>query len=40
MIIAINTKIIANLSTRNDAQNKLLIENDTNLQNLNIIIFN
>ncbi len=28
MIVAINTKIIANLSTKENAQNKLLIEND------------
>jgi uncharacterized metal-binding protein len=40
MIVAINTKIIANSSTKNDVQNKLLIDNDTNLQNSNITVIN
>jgi hypothetical protein len=40
MIVAINTKVIANSSTKNDAQNKSSIENNTNLQNLNITIIN
>jgi hypothetical protein len=40
MIVAIDTKIIAESSTRNDAQNKSSIENDTNLQDSNITIIN
>jgi hypothetical protein len=40
MIVAIDTKIIAKSSTKNDAQNKSLIENDTNLQDLNITVIN
>jgi hypothetical protein len=40
MIVAIDTKIIAKSSTKNDAQNKSSIENDTNLQDLNITIIN
>ncbi len=40
MIVAIDTKIIANSSTKNDAQNKSSIENDTNLQDSNITIIN
>jgi hypothetical protein len=40
MIVAFYTKIIAKSLTKNDAQSKSLIENDTNLQNLNIAIIN
>jgi hypothetical protein len=40
MIVAIDTKIIAKSSTKNDAQNKSSIENDTNLQNSNITVVN
>jgi hypothetical protein len=40
IIVAINTKIIAESSTKNDAQSKSSVEDDTNLQNLNIIIIN
>jgi hypothetical protein len=40
MIVAIDTKIIAKLSTKNDAQSKSSVENDTNLQNSNIAIIN
>jgi hypothetical protein len=40
MIVAIDTKIIAESSTKNDAQNKSLIENDMNLQDSNITIIN
>ncbi len=39
MIVAIDTNI-ANSSTRNDAQNKSSIENNTNLQNSDITIIN
>jgi hypothetical protein len=40
MIVAINTKIIAKSSTKDDAQNKSSIENDTNLQDSNIAVIN
>jgi hypothetical protein len=40
IIVAIDTKVIAESSTKNDAQNKSSIENDTNLQDSNIIIIN
>ncbi len=40
MIVAFNTKIIANSSTKDDTQNKSLIENDMNLQDSNITIIN
>jgi hypothetical protein len=40
MIVAIDTKIIAKSSTRNDAQSKSSVENDTNLQDLNIAVIN
>jgi hypothetical protein len=40
MIVAIDTKIIAKSSTKDDAQNKSSIENDTNLQDLNIAVVN
>ncbi len=40
MIVAIDTKIIAKSSIKNDAQNKSSIEKDTNLQDLNITIIN
>jgi hypothetical protein len=40
MIVAIDTKIIAQSSTKNDAQSKSLIENDTNLQDSNIAVIN
>ncbi len=40
MIVAIDKKIIAESSTRNDAQIKSSIENDTNLQDSNLTIIN
>ncbi len=40
MIVAINTKVIAESSTKNDAQNKSSVENDTNLQDSDITIIN
>ncbi len=40
MIVAIDTKIIAKSSTKNDAQNTSSIEDDTNLQDSNIVIIN
>jgi hypothetical protein len=40
MIVAIDTKIIAKSSTKDDAQNKSSIENDTNLQDSNIAVIN
>jgi hypothetical protein len=40
MIVAIDTKIIAESSTKNDAQNKSSVENDTNLQDSNIAVIN
>jgi hypothetical protein len=40
MIVAIDTKIIAKSSMKNDAQNKSSIENDTNLQDSNIAVIN
>jgi hypothetical protein len=40
MIVAIDTKIIAESSMKDDAQNKSLIENDTNLQDSNIAVIN
>jgi hypothetical protein len=40
IIVVIDTKIIAKSSTKNDAQNKSSIENNTNLQDLNITIIN
>jgi hypothetical protein len=40
MIVAIDTKIIAESSTKNDAQSKSSIENDTNLQDSNIAVIN
>jgi hypothetical protein len=40
MIVAIDTKVIAKSSTKDDAQNKSSIENDTNLQDLNITVIN
>jgi hypothetical protein len=38
MIVAIDTKIIAESSTKDDAQSKLSVENDTNLQDANIAV--
>ncbi len=40
MIVAIDTKIIAKSSTKNDAQSKSSVENDTNLQDSNIAVIN
>jgi hypothetical protein len=40
MIVAIDTKVIAESSTRNDAQNKSSVENDMNLQDSNIAVIN
>jgi hypothetical protein len=40
MIVAIDTKVIAESSTKDDAQNKSSIENDMNLQDSNIAIIN
>ncbi len=40
MIVAINTEVIAKSSTKNDAQNKSSIKNDTNLQDSNITVIN
>jgi hypothetical protein len=40
MIVAIDTKVIAKSSTKNDAQSKSSIENDTNLQDSNIAVIN
>jgi hypothetical protein len=40
MIVAIDTKIIVKSLTKDDAQNKSSIENDTNLQDSNIAIIN
>jgi hypothetical protein len=40
MIVAINTEVIAKSSTKNDAQNKSSVENDTNLQDSNIAVIN
>jgi hypothetical protein len=38
MIVTIDTKIIAKSSTKNDAQSKSSVENDTNLQDSNIAV--
>jgi hypothetical protein len=38
MIVAIDTKVIAKSSTKNDAQNKSSVENDTNLQDSDIAV--
>jgi hypothetical protein len=40
MIVAIDIKIIAKSSTKDDAQSKSSIENDTNLQDSNIAVIN
>jgi hypothetical protein len=40
MIVAINTKVIAESSTKDDAQNKSSVENDTNLQDSDIAVIN
>jgi hypothetical protein len=40
MIVAIDTKVIAESSTRNDAQSKSSVEDDTNLQDSNIAVIN
>jgi hypothetical protein len=40
IIVAIDTKVIAKSSTKDDAQNKSSIENDTNLSDSNITIIN
>ncbi len=40
MIVAIDTKIIAESSTKNDAQSKSSVEDDTNLQDSNIAVVN
>ncbi len=40
MIVAIDTKVIAESSTKNDAQSKSSVEDDTNLQDSNITIIN
>jgi hypothetical protein len=40
MIVAIDTKIITKSSTRNDAQSKSSVENNTNLQDSNIAVVN
>jgi hypothetical protein len=40
MIVAIDTKVITNSSTKNDAQRKSSVEDDTNLQDSNIAIIN
>jgi hypothetical protein len=40
MIVAIDTKVIAESSTKDDAQSKSSIENDTNLQDSDIAVVN
>jgi hypothetical protein len=40
MIVAIDTKVIAESSTKNDAQSKSSVEDDTNLQDSNIAVVN